>query len=158
MRDLTKSLTKVSREPKVAKNAIDLVSRVNPKFHFPKDLRHIEKALRICLGLPIIGKQGGQVPYAYTWDEESQTYKSNKDIFALLWQARRYLYTSSIREVTDWLNLKARKFNYNVSISHMGLRNLMVMRPPYEECLLPEEEREKILESLISWNKFQKSE
>lgn len=149
--------TKISFEPKVAKNAIDMVSRVNPKFHFPSDLDAVEKTLRICLGLPFKRTQGGQVPYGYTWDETTSLYQPNAEVFKLLWQARRYLYTSSLREVTDWLNLKANKLGYTTPISHMGLRNLMVMRPVMEEALLPVEQKEKLIESLVAWNNLQKT-
>jgi len=151
------TITKISEEPKVAKNAIDMVSRINPRFHAPGDLSHVEKSLRICLGLPILNKQGGQIPYGYTWDEASQSYLPNLDVFKILWQARRYLYTSAIREVTDWVNLKVSKLANTQSISHQGLRNLMIMRPPLEECLLPQEDKEKIIESIILWNKLQKT-
>lgn len=150
------SLTKHSKEPVIAKNAISMTSRVNPKFKAPDDMPHLEKAIRICLGLPFYGKASGQIPYAYVWDDATGAYQPNLEVFKLLWQARRYLYTSSLREVTDWLNLKASKLNYNVPISHMGLRNLMIMRPPLEECLIPQEEKEKIVESITAWNKSQK--
>lgn len=152
------SLTKISVEPKVAKNAIDVVSRINPKFHFPGDMQRLEKNIRFCLALPIHGKVGGQLPYAYTYNAANDTYEPHKEVFALLWQARRYLYTSSLREVADWLNLKTSKLGYTQNISHMGLRNLMVMRPPMEECLMPDAEKEKLIESIVAWNKIQKTE
>lgn len=150
------TITKISGEPKVAKNAIDMVSRVNPKFHFPGDMQRLEKALRICLGLPF-QTHNGQTPYGYEWSEKDNAYMPRQEIFNLLWQARRYLYTSSLREVTDWLNLKANKLGYTVPISHMGLRNLMIMRPPLEECLLSTDEKEKLIESINTWNKLQKT-
>jgi len=144
--------TSISEEPKIAKNAIDVVSRINPKYHFPSDCVSLEKQLRIAFGLPFTGKTGGHVAYGYTYNKDTDTYVPNDDVFSLLWQARRYLYTSSLREVADWLNVKAEKYGYTQKISHMGLGNVMVVRPPYEECLLPKQEKEKILESLIKWN------
>ena len=146
------SLTKHSQEPKVAKNAVDVVSRVNPKYHFPGSLKLLERDLRICLGMPFKGRMGGQVAYGYMYDEASDTYQPIPEIFNLLWQARRYLYTSSLREVCDWLNFKVNKLGMSDKVSHMGLRNIMILRPPYEECLLPMKEREEILKSICQTN------
>src|SRR6267154_2521882 len=97
------SITKYSREPKIAKNAVDLVSRVNPKYHFPGSFKLLERDLCICLGLPFKGQMGGHVAYGYDYNKSTDTYEPNTEIFKLLWQARRYLYTSSLREVCDWL-------------------------------------------------------
>lgn len=146
------SLTSISGEPKVAKNAVDLVSRVNPKYHFPGNMRLLERQLRISFGLPFTGRMGGQVAYGYEYIEATDTYEPNDEVFNLLWQARRYLYTSPLRETTDWLNFKAKKIGYEQKISHAGLRNVMILRPPFEECLLPRAEKEKIIASLIQWN------
>lgn len=144
--------TAISKEPKVAKNAVDIVSRVNPKYHFPGTLSLIERQLRISLGLPFKGRMGGQIAYGYIYDEPSDTYQPIPEVFQLLWEARRYLYTSSLREVGDWLNFKVNKIGITTKLSHMGLRNIMVLRPPFEECLLPIDEREKIINSLCQWN------
>lgn len=149
---MTNSLTTISGEPKIAKNAVDVVSRINPKYHFPADCKALERQIRIAFGLPFVGRMGGQTAYGYTYNPDTDTYEPNEEIFKLLWQARRYLYTSSIREVADWLNAKAEKYGYTQQISHMGLRNVMILRPPFEECLLPKDQKEKILESLIKWN------
>lgn len=150
---MNQSLTQISEEPKVAKNAVDMVSRLNPKYHFPGTMKLLERQIRISLGLPFKGRMGGQTAYGYTYNESTDTYEANEEVFKLLWQARRYLYTSALREVTDWLNVKAEKFGYNQQISHAGLRNLMILRPPFEEGLLPTEEKEKLLESLTQWNR-----
>ncbi len=144
--------TAYSKEPKIAKNAVDIVSRINPKYHFPSKLTLLERDFRICLGLPFKGRMGGQVAYGYMYDEASDTYQPIPEIFNLLWQARRYLYTSSLREVCDWLNFKVNKLGMTDKVSHMGLRNIMILRPPYEECLLPVKEREEIIKSLCQWN------
>lgn len=146
------ALTRISREPKVAKNAVDVVSRINPKYHFPGDLKLLERQMRISLGLPFKGKMGGQIAYGYTYDETQDSYFPINDIFRLLWEARRYLYTSSLREVCNWINVKAKKLGYDVEVSHQGLRNIMILRPPFEECLLPLHEKEEILKSLCQWN------
>lgn len=148
------SITLYSEEPKVAKNAVDIVSRVNPKYHFPGNLKTLERQIRFSLGLPVKGRMGGQIPYGYLYDKETDTYIPNQEVFALLWQARRYLYTSPLREVADWLNFKAEKIGYTAKISHMGLRNRMILSPPYEECLLPQEEKEKIIESICLMTKM----
>lgn len=145
-------ITKISKEPKIAKNAIDIVSRVNPKYHFPSSLKNMEKALRVSLGMPFIGKTGGQIAYGYLYVESTDTYMPIPEIFSLLWQAKRYLYTSSLREVGDWLNFKVDKLGLKDRVSHMGLREIMINRPPFEECLLPLGEREKIIKSLCQWN------
>ena len=146
------TITPISHEPKVAKNAVDMVSRVNPKYHFPGTMKLLERNLRISLGLPFKGQMGGQIAYGYVYVSDIDTYQPIDDLFNLLWQARRYLYTSSLREVCDWINFKADKMGYTQRISHMGLRNLMVVRPPYEECLLPKDEKEKLIESIVQWN------
>lgn len=145
------TLTDISKEPKIARHAIDLVSRINPKVHFPGTITQMERQLRMCLGLPFPKKLTGQTAYGYSYNAERDMYEPLPEVFSLLWQARRYLYASPIRETTDWLNYKVKKLGYESTISHMGLRNLMIMRPPYEECLLPVEEKEKIIESLTSW-------
>ncbi len=145
------SLTPISKEPTVAKHAIDVVSRLNPKYHFPVDLKSLERHLRISLGLPFKKRIQGIIPYGYEYDSETDTYNPNPVVFDLLWQARRYLYTSSLREVADWLNFKCKNANIDQQISHEGLRNLFTLRPPYEECLLPTEEKEQILASLTQW-------
>lgn len=150
---MSSSLNSISGEPKVAKNAVDMVSRVNPKYHFPDTVKLLERQLRISFGLPFVGRMGGQVAYGYIYNNSNDTYEPNIDIFKLLWQAKRYLYTSSLREVADWINFKSEKLGYTQQISHQGLRNLMILRPPFEECLLPKEEKEEILSSLIEWNK-----
>lgn len=139
-------------EPKVAKNAVDMVSRINPKYHFPSDMKMLEREIRICLGLPVKGRMGGFVPYGYIYDEATDVYQPIPEVFDLLWQARRFLYTSTLREVTAWLNFKAAKIGVTKELSHMGLRNIMVIRPPFEEHSLPIEEREKMIESLCQWN------
>ncbi len=146
------ALTRVSKEPKVAKNAVDVVSRVNPKYHFPGNTTILERDLRICLGLPFKGKMGGQTAYGFIYNEATDTYEPVEEIFKLLWQGRRYLYTSSLREVGDWINFKAEKLGHPQKISHQGLRNVMILRPPYEECLLPAEEKEKLISSIVQWN------
>lgn len=131
---------------------LELVSRIQPKYHFPINMKMLERELRISLGLPFKGKMGGQVAYGYVYNENTDTYEPLPEVFALLWQARQYLFTSSLREVTDWLNYKTEKAGYTVRISHMGLRNVMILRPPFEECQLPVEEREKIIESICQYN------
>lgn len=147
------SITLYSEEPKVAKNAVSLVSRINPKYYFPDTLKKLERQIRMSLGLPVVGRFGGQITYGYTYNKLNDTYEPNDEVFALLWQARRYLYTSPLREVADWLNFKAEKIGYTATISHMGLRNRMILSPPYEECLLPREEKEKIIESICLMTK-----
>lgn len=142
------SITLYSEEPKVAKNAVDIVSRINPKYSFPGTLKHLERQIRISFGLPVKGRMGGVTPYGYNYNKDNDTYEPVDEVFKLLWQARRYLYTSSLRETADWLNFKAEKIGYQTKISHMGLRNVMILRPPYEECLLPREDREKVIESI----------
>jgi hypothetical protein len=142
------ALTGISLEPKVAKNAVDAVSRINPKYHFPGTMKQLERQIRLSLGLPFVGRMGGQTAYGYVYNKANDTYEPIDEIFGLLWQARRYLYTSSLREVADWLNFKTDKLGYKMPISHMGLRNIMILRPPYEECLLSREEKEKLIESL----------
>ncbi len=131
----------------------DIVSRVNPKYHFPLDLHMLERQLRISLGLPFFGKMGGQVAYGYTYNPANDCYEPIPEIFKLLLQARKYLYTSSLREVADWVNVKAEKLGYSTRVSHMGLRNIMILRPPFEECLLPVEERERLIEGICQANK-----
>lgn len=131
---------------------IELVSRVNPKYHFPIDMKMLERQLRISLGLPFFGKMGGQTAYGYIYNEVTDCYEPLPEVFALLWQARQYLFTSSLREVADWLNYKTEKLGYKSKISHMGLRNVMILRPPYEECLLPVEDKEKLLRTITQWN------
>ncbi len=131
---------------------IELVSRVNPKYHFPLNLKMLERQIRISLGLPFYGKMGGQTAYGYIYNEATDCYEPLPEVFNLLWQARQYLFTSSLREVADWLNFKAEKAGYTATISHMGLRNIMILRPPFEECVLPAEEKEKILSSLCQFN------
>ena len=132
---------------------IELVSRVTAKYHFPINTKMLERQLRISLGLPFVGKMGGQVAYGYTYNEQTDTYEPLPEVFALLWQARQYLFTSSLREVGDWLNFKTEKLGYDCRVSHMGLRNIMILRPPFEESQLPTEEREKIIESLCQFNR-----
>lgn len=129
-----------------------MVSRVNPKYHFPGTLPLLERQIRISLGMPFKGRMGGQVAYGYIYVKDTDTYEPLPELFKLLWEGRRYLYTSSLREVGDWINFKANKLGYNDRISHMGLRNLMILRPPFEECLLPMPDREKLLDSLCQWN------
>jgi hypothetical protein len=146
--------TAFSKEPKVAKNAVAFTSRVETKFHFPGDIRTLERQIRISLALPFKGRMGGQVAYGYVYNTASDTYLPIPEIFNLLWQARRYLYTSSLREVCDWLNFKVSKLGFKDKLSHMGLRNIMILRPPYEECMLPEKEKEQILLSLCQWNQI----
>jgi hypothetical protein len=133
-------------------NGIELVSRVQPKYHFPINTKMLERQLRISLGLPFIGKMGGQVAYGYVYNESNDTYEPIPEIFTLLWQARQYLFTSSLREVADWLNYKTEKAGYTSKVSHMGLRNIMILRPPFEESQLPIEEREKLIESICQFN------
>lgn len=144
--------TRISDEPKVGKNSVDLVSRINPKYHFPNSLKLLERQIRISLGMPFKGQMGGQVAYGYIYDKASDTYQPNPEIFKLLWQARRYLYTSSLREVCGWINSKTEKLGLPDHLSHFGLRSIMILRPPFEECLLPQDEKEKILISLCQWN------
>lgn len=146
------SITLHSKEPKVAKNAVDIVSRINPKYSFPKDLKNLERQIRFSLGLPVVGRFGGQCPYGYVYNKTNDTYEPIQEIFDLLWQARRYLYSSPLREVADWLNFKAEKLGYNQRVSHMGLRNILILRPPYEQCLLSRSEKEKIIESICLMN------
>lgn len=147
------SITHISQEPKVAKNAVDIVSRVNPKYHFPGTMKLLERQLRTSLGLPFTGKLSGTTAYGYTYQEDIDTYIPDPAIFKLIWEARRYLYTSSLREVADWLNFKAKKLGYTQQISHQGVRNIMILRPPFEECLLPIEEKEKLIEAICLMNK-----
>lgn len=146
------SLTPITKEPKVAKNAVDVVSRINPKYHFPGTLPLLERQIRISLGLPVKGRMGGHCPFAYTYNEATDTYEPDAEVFKILWEARRYLYTSPLREVVDWINFKTEKLNYPYTLSHGGLRNIMILRPPYEECILPTEQKEKILQSICQWN------
>lgn len=136
----------------IKKFGLDVCSRINPKYKFPQDLKMLERQLRISLGLPFFGKMGGQVAYGYSYNSEREVYEPNQEVFKYLFQARQYLYTSSIREVTDWLNLKTSKIGYNYNVSHMGLRNIMILRPPMEECLLPFDEKMKIISSLCLFN------
>jgi len=136
---------------------VDVVSRVNPKYHFPLDMKMLERQLRISLGLPFYGKMGGVVAYGYVYEDATDCYKPVPEVFRLLWQARDYLYTSSLRETADWLNYKTEKLGYTQRISHMGLRNVMILRPPFEECLLPVEEREKMIEGICQYNQQMKS-
>ena len=145
----------MSGEPKVARASKDLVSRVNPKYHFPKNMKEFERQIRLSLGLPVVGRMGGITPYGYTYVAETDTYEPSQEVFNFLWQARRYLYTSPLRETTDWLNFKVHQLGYDMKVSHMGLRNIMILRPPYEECILPVKEKEEILASLVAWNKKQ---
>lgn len=127
---------------------IDVVSRINPKYHFPLNLKLLERQIRISLGLPFFGRMGGQTAYGYVYNDQTDCYEPLPEVFALLWQARKYLYTSSLREVADWLNFKTASAGYDVKVAHTGLRNIMILRPPYEECLLPTEEKEKLIASL----------
>jgi len=133
---------------------IDVVSRINPKYHFPLNLPMLERQIRISLGLPFYGKMGGQIAYGYTYNESTDCYEPLPEVFALLLQARQYLFTSPLRETSEWLNFKTTKLGYDVKISHMGLRNIMILRPPFKECLLPPEEKEKIIEGLCHFNKM----
>lgn len=155
---MTDSITLISKEPKVAKSAVDMVSRINPKYHFPSDLKMLERQIRLSLGLPVKGRMGGAVPYGYVYNQATDTYEPLPEVFALLWKARRYLYTSPLRETADWLNFMTKKLGYeDAKVSHGGLRNIMILRPPFEECLLPVEEREKILASICQWNQQTKN-
>lgn len=131
---------------------IDIVSRINPKYHFPLDLKMLERQLRISLGLPFYGKMGGQIAYGYSYVASEDKYEPNQEVFNYLIQARQYLFTSSLREVSDWLNNKTVKIGYPTKISHMGLRNIMILRPPFKEAALPYAEKIKILESLCQYN------
>lgn len=131
---------------------IEAVSRIQPKYHFPLNTKMLERQLRISLGLPFFGQMGGQVAYGYTYNEITDCYEPLPEVFNLLWQARQYLFTSSLRETSDWLNFKTAKLGYTIKISHMGLRNIMILRPPFEECILPIEEKEKIIASICQYN------
>jgi len=127
-------------------------TKVNLKYNLPPTLHAAEKQLRLCLGLPFKRKSGGQIPYGYMYDDKTDTYYPNAEIFALLWKARQYLLTShSLREVVTWLNFKAAKLGI-APLSHVGLEKIMIVRPPYEQCLLTEDEKEKIISSLCHWN------
>ncbi len=130
----------------------DIVSRINPKYHFPGDLKALERQLRISLGLPFFGRMGGQIPYGYDYNGTNDCYEPYPEVFHLLVQAKKYLYTSSLRETSEWLNFKTEKLGYQIRISHMGLRNLMILRPPYTECMLTVAEREKLIESICQKN------
>ena len=133
-------------------NDKEVCTKVNLKYSLPPTLHAAEKTLRLCLGLPFRKKTGGQVAYGYMYDEKTDTYYPNEEIFKLLYKARQYLLTShSLREVTKWLNFKAEKLGVE-ALSHPGLEKIMIVRPPYSECLLPEAEKEKIIESLCQWN------
>ncbi len=102
--------------------------------------------------MPFKGRMGGQVAFGYMYNESNDTYEPYPEVFKILWEARRYLYTSSLREVCTWISFKVEKLSLKDKLSHMGLRNLMILRPPFEECLLPMKEREEILESICQWN------
>lgn len=131
---------------------LELVSRIQPKYHFPVNMNMLERQLRICLGLPFKGKMGGIIAYGYVYNEATDTFEPLPEVFDLLWQARQFLFTSSLREVADWLNFKTEKLGYSCRISHMGLRNLIILRPPLEEVNLPAEDREKLIEGICQYN------
>lgn len=136
-------------------NAKGIEARVNHKYHFPSTINVLERYFRMALGLPFKGRMGGEIPYAYKYVLETDTYEPNEEIMHLLWQAKKYLHSSSLREVAIWLNFKVEKLGYKDRVSFEGLRNIMFNRPPYEECLLPKEQKEKILESLTTWTSRQ---
>lgn len=132
---------------------VDFVSRVNPKYHFPLNTVMMERALRIALGLPFYTKMGGKAAYGYTYDPEEDKYTPIAEVFKLLWEARQHLYTCSLRETAEWLNYKNEKIGTGQKITPMGLRNIMILRPPYEESQLSYKEREKMVEGLCQYNK-----
>ena len=134
----------------------DLASRANVKYHFPASSEQLEKQLRLCFGLPFYGRQSGQVPYGYLYHKESVLSEPLQEVYKLLWAARQYLHHSSLREVSTWLDFKAKKVGYDRPLSYMGLQKIMFTRPPFAECILPVDEKEKILISLVQWNQQKK--
>lgn len=127
-------------------------AKISLRHHLPPTLEAVEKNLRFSLGLPIYKRMAGAVPYGYMYDANLNVYQPNQEIFKLLWKARQYLLTNhSLREVVIWLNSKAEKIGID-SLSHVGLEKLMITRPPFEQCLLSQEEKEKIIYSLCQWN------
>jgi hypothetical protein len=102
-------------------------------------LKELDRHRRLCLGLPLPVWINGIVPWGYMFDPNDPTMAiPNDDQLRLLLKVKEYLKEYSYGDMSAWLT----KAGY--PISTMALHNLITMRMPFEEIVLPLEEREKL--------------
>lgn len=113
-----------------------------PEVAFPT-LVKLNRYRNVCLGLPVPASPLG-IPYGYYEDPETKMLEPIEEIVQLLLQAKHYLRRGyPYSKVTEWVNVNAQDY-IERTISPDTLRYIMTNRPPFEECALPRDEREKL--------------
>ncbi len=112
-----------------------------PNRKFQTLLREQDRQKRLQLALPV-PKIRRCIPWGYILDPEDDTKTSCIPVekaFLCLIRAKEFLKESSYLDVSNWLK------SCGYPISHQGLFRLMNERPPFDEVLLPLEERMKLV-------------
>jgi hypothetical protein len=102
-------------------------------------LKELDRVRAMILALPVkfISRT---IPWGYrVSDNDPDMLEPIEEHMRLLYQAKKYLATCSVTEVSSWLSQ-----NSKVYISDEGLCKLMSRRPPDKAVLLPLEERQRI--------------
>lgn len=103
-----------------------------------RDKETLDRHKRILLGLPV-NKSRDRIPWGYIQDPKYKTnLLPNINALRLLYKAKEYLKTCSFLEVARWLSIET-----GASITHEGLRLILLDRFPFPEIMLPDDERER---------------
>lgn len=110
-----------------------------PKQHLKILISEQDRKKRLQLGLPL-RKIRKQIPWGYVTDPNDPTILLPiEKAFLCLIRAADFLKEHSYADVSNWLK------SCGFPISHNGLFKLMHQRPPFDEVLLPLEERMKLV-------------
>jgi len=107
--------------------------------------------------LPVVQEQPNCCPLGYdsTREIDGIIYCwPNEEAFKLLVQSKYLMSQSSVRKISLWIGRELQKIKYDFSLtknynekaglSHTVLAYIMKHRRPFDECLLPLDERERI--------------
>jgi len=100
-----------------------------------KNLNAMKRNMKLSLGLPV-PIINGQLPWGYRRDEtDPQIAVIIEPCRKIIHRAKDFLLTDSYVDVSNWLK------SCGYPLSQEGLRRLMMDRPPFDEIMLPLEER-----------------
>ena len=115
-----------------------------PTYHLPKKFaRNLTDAYRIlnmCLGLPVTRKND-TIPFGYKQSETDPDMLDPIDSeFEVYYKASRFISQHhSLSEVIEWV-----AYHTGRKMSKQGFYDMLKVRPPMKECLLPLNERMKL--------------
>ncbi len=107
-------------------------------------LAKLERHRAICLGLPIPSSHLSKPPYGYVENPETGMLEPIEGIVKILLKAKHYIRAGyPYTRVSEWVNINAEEYT-DTTISSNTLRWIMSNRPPFEECALERDERERL--------------